>query len=511
MTASGTEAESSRRSVLGLVIRLTSGALLSKILGLVREVGMALIVGTAAVADSFRVAITAVLLPIAIFQNESVPAIIIPMQAEALQNGNAPRKLAALSIALVLLTALIMVGMLYTSRWLLDFMVVGFSRSEKALTLDFIHIMAFGMPASVLLNCLAAGEIAIGRTRVTNARAATINVSILAALVIIAAGGSYILLGWFFAAAFNVLGMFYSILLWREGHLTFKGLAAAEIVHTAGTFFRRLIPFFPMPFAEQANVWVERMVASRLMTGSVASLDYARTLTESFFLLISQPIGLAVLSSRNSNISEQEQALFLTRHVLAVALPVCAFLFAFSDEIVRVLFQRGAFNDTSVLLTSQAVRGISLGLWASTLGWILLRLLYRIGRSAKAAVVLILSYSVNIGYNFAMGWLGNDMLSSTFGIGLGETLRSHVLLLGVLLFLPGSRILLTPIALAFIPTLAMALMGQLIVTFVPWPWARILIGGFTLTIIILAGALLLVRPTIFSLIAKLRRSMTIAK
>jgi putative peptidoglycan lipid II flippase len=497
--------------VLGLVIRLTSGALLSKVLGLVREVGMALIIGTAAVADSFRVAITAVLLPIAIFQNESVPAIIIPMQAEALQRGDAPRKLAALSIALVLLTAMIVVAMLYGSNLMLDLMVSGFSPDQKALTLDFVHIMAFAMPASVLLNCLSAGEIAIGLTRVTNARAATINVSILLALVMIAAGGGYILLGWSFAFAFNALGVWYGALLLREGHLSFHGLTAGEVVRTAKTFFARLAPFFPMPFAEQTNIWVERLAASRLATGSVASLDYARTLTESFFLLISQPIGLAVLSDTNRSTSAQDQAMFLTRHVLAIALPVCAFLLVFSDEIVRVLFQRGAFDETSVHLTSQAIRGISLGLWASTLGWILLRLLYRTGRSAMAAVVLILSYSVNIGYNLAIGWIGNDTLTSTFGIGIGEALRSYMLLLGVLAFLPGGSMLLRPIALAFVPTIVMALAGQFIETAVQWPLARLFVGGMVLILVVLLSGWLLVRPTMVTLLAKWKPSTAAAE
>jgi putative peptidoglycan lipid II flippase len=75
------------------------------------------------------------------------------------------------------------------------------------------------------------------------------------------------------------------------------GLRANTVIAAGVEFARRLRPLIALPIAEQANIWIERTLASRLVTGSVASLDYARTLTESALLLISQPVGYAVLSS----------------------------------------------------------------------------------------------------------------------------------------------------------------------------------------------------------------------
>ena len=99
-----------------------------------------------------------------------------------------------------------------------------------------------------------------------------------------------------------------------------------------------------LPLAEQGNVWVERSDASRLTTGAVASLDYARTLTESALLLISQPVGLAVLSSHPPK-DARAQIEAIARPVLAVALPASAFLLVFAPDIVRLVFFRGAFGD----------------------------------------------------------------------------------------------------------------------------------------------------------------------
>ena len=69
----------SRQSSGRFVAKLISGALASKLLGFGREIAMAHVLGATLVADGFRGAITAVFLPIAFLQNETVPAVMIPI------------------------------------------------------------------------------------------------------------------------------------------------------------------------------------------------------------------------------------------------------------------------------------------------------------------------------------------------------------------------------------------------------------------------------------------------
>ncbi len=92
-------------------------------------------------------------------------------------------------------------------------------------------------------------------------------------------------------------------------------------------------------------------------------MDYARTLTDSAYLLLSQPIGLSVLSHGAVDKME-EQAQSLTRFVVILMMPASAFMFVFAPDIIRLIFQRGAFNEHGVALSSAALSGISLGLWA---------------------------------------------------------------------------------------------------------------------------------------------------
>ena len=150
---------------------LMGGALLGKVLGFVREILIAQVLGASLVADSFRGALTAVLLPLILLQNEGVPAILIPLHKNWGLQGRAVPRFTALSMALTLLaTAIMLVSQVLAPTWV-DVLVGGYSRDGQALTLAFFRIMALAMPASVLLNCLAAAEISSGRSRLTSLRA----------------------------------------------------------------------------------------------------------------------------------------------------------------------------------------------------------------------------------------------------------------------------------------------------------------------------------------------------
>lgn len=481
---------------------LISGALASKVLGFGREVLMAQVLGASLVADGFRGAITAVMLPLAFLQNETVPAVMIPMHRDALKGGDAPQRLAALTIALTAVAFGLMVIIQILGEWWIQAFVGGFTPAGRNLTLDFVRIMALGMPASAMLNVLAAGEIALGRTRLTNIRASILNVAVLMGIALLGASGNVHTLAWSFAIAFNVLGAWGFCTLWREGILNFNGVTTASVLATGREFLHRMRPLLALPMAEQGNVWVERLLASRLATGAVASVDYARTLTESALLIISQPIGLAVLSSHPPK-DPRAQVEAIVRPVLALALPASMFLVMFAPEIVRLVFFRGAFNEHAVVLTSGALQGIAFGLWAATLGWILIRILNSTGRNFAAAIIIVTAYATNIAINLSTSSLQGAGDSGIFLLGLGEAARGIVLLVGVIIALEARRKLLFLIVLALFPAALMALLGWQIHQEFSGTVSRLLMGGVAYLVCI-AFALILLMPTACA--AALRRA-----
>jgi putative peptidoglycan lipid II flippase len=61
--------------------------------------------------------------------------------------------------------------------------------------------------------------------------------------------------------------------------------------------------------------------------------------------------------------------------LVVLGLTVSFFLFFYSKEIITILFHRGAFNEDSVNITSEYLRGMCFGLWAQVIGYIFLKAL----------------------------------------------------------------------------------------------------------------------------------------
>ena len=471
-------------SVSGLTARLMGGALLGKALGFVRELMMAHVLGASLIADGFRGALTGVMLPLILLQNDCVPALLIPLHKTWGAEGRSVPRFTALTIALTLVATGIMAVLEgFASRWV-DIIVGGFSQDGHDLTLMFIRIMALGMPASVLMNCLAAAEISQGRSRIASIRSAVQNLAVIAGIQLMVWTGRLDLMAWSFALAFNGLAAWGTFTLARDGTLSTAGVGWRDVGSTTLEFLRRLRPLVVQPMAEQGQVWLERVMASALVTGTLASLDYARTLTDSAILLVSQPVGLAVLSA-GERPDTRAQMDGLARPLLAVAVPASLFLFSFAPDVVQMVFGRGQFDAHAVMLTSQILRGISVGLWAATLGWVLLRILNSAGRNGLAAVILAAAFASNAAANVLLvPWL------ASLGLGLSEAVRGIVLLAGTTIALRCGTRLLRVLALLIPAMVLQAAMGGAIARLDP-SLLRLALGGVIMVLAMLMNGCIL--------------------
>ncbi len=473
---------SSRR----LVILLMLGAIFSKMLGLLREVGMAHMFGTTLTADAFRAALTGVFLPLAILQNETVPAVLIPMYRDWRERARIAQRFTALAITVTLLGAIIMAGVAWASSYWVMALVGGFTAEARELTRVFIMILALGMPASVLLNILSAAEIALGRSRLATIRASMLNISMILGLAVVFLTGSVLALPIAFVVAFNGLALWGVITLRREGILSFEDLRWSDVGEVQKEFWRRIRPLLAMPIAEQANIWIERLTASRLGIGAVSAIDYARTITESAVLFISQPLGLALLALP-ADPKPRERVEKLSRPLLACGLPICVWLAIFGPEVTAFLFSRGAFNQTAVELTGQALRGISIGLWATTLGWVLLRMLNSAGQNRQATVILLAGFVVNMTSNLILAEVPAAKAYGPFIIGAGESLRGFVLLFGSAMVLGCGRLVLRLTVLAMPMTLVMLGLGLWIDQAIDSLLLKLFLSGFVCLVSIIIG------------------------
>ena len=118
-----------------------------------------------------------------------------------------------------------------------------------------------------------------------------------------------------------------------------------------------------------------------------------------------------------------------------------------------------ARQDTWKLLMAGEMQGISCGLWAATLGWILIRIINGAGRNFVAAIIIVAAYLSNIGINLLTSYIPHSAQSGTLLLGLGEAVRGIVLLAGVMMVLKSRKKLLYWLFLASIPAFLMVLLG----------------------------------------------------
>ncbi len=408
-----------RRRLGGGVGRLlVLGALLGKATGFLREVIMARLIGVSPIADAFRGALTASWIPIAPLQGDTVPAVLVPLHREWVREGKAARNFTALTAALVMLTVALTAMMILFAGWWTGLVVTGFDAETLALTRRFAMVMALAMPASVLFNCLVSVELSLGQARLATMRAMTQNLAVICGLVALAVTGQPILIAWAFTLAMNAVAGFGLVMLSREGALDLRGLRLPAMEATLRLFLRRLRPMLLQPVSEQGQLWVERVLASAT-AGAVASMEYARTMSDSALFVISQPLGLSVLAGSG----ERGRVAAMAGPLIALGVPASLYLAIYAPDLVTVVFARGAFTAEGVRLTGDALRGIASGLWASTFGWILVRQLNNERRNGRAAVFVATAYAANIAWNLLVGYRLGPL-----GFGLGEGLRGIVLL-----------------------------------------------------------------------------------
>lgn len=113
----------------------------------------------------------------------------------------------------------------------------------------------------------------------------------------------------------------------------------------------------------------DRLIASRLVEGSLSALSYSgnvHSLVNVFFIVSVVNVVYSELNSyskTNENFKKQIQELinFAFRLFAIVLLPLSLFMYLYANKIVSVIFERGNFNEYSVILTGEVFKMYVLG------------------------------------------------------------------------------------------------------------------------------------------------------
>jgi putative peptidoglycan lipid II flippase len=156
--------------------------------------------------------------------------------------------------------------------------------------------------------------------------------------------------------------------------------------------------------ATQINLLVNTVLATSSAVGATSWLNYA-------FRLFQLPVGILSVSIGNSNLvhfsaawkkGDKEEAMssLASSYYLSFlsVLPAMALLYTLSDEVVRLVFERGRFSADSTLMTAVALRMYVIGLPLYSLYKIWVPTFYAIDRQRVPVLSSLFSIGVNIAF-----------------------------------------------------------------------------------------------------------------
>lgn len=394
--------------------------LLSRIVGMVREILMARYLGAGFAADAFLVAFRLPNLFRSLFAEGAFSAAFVPLVSQQLgkeseKEGLAravkltEQALAVLFPVLLVFTIVIMV-MATPIVWA---MTGGFEdRSVEKLELTVqLTRLAFPYLMLISLASLLGGLLnALGRFWVYAAAPVLLNLTFIAGFLFFRSANP-VETATTQAVAIAIAGILQFLWMawdcWRIGVL--PRLTLPKMTPEVRTLLRRIGPAAIGAGATQINLLVSTMIAARnLPQGSVSYLYYADRLNQLALGMIGVGMGIALLPTMGRLIGagNSEAAIHQQNRgiefVLLFGLPASVALIASADAIVAALFQHGEFTQMDRIACAAALRAFSTGLVAYMLVKVLTPGFHARGDTRTPMNIALVAIGINLAGNLLL-------------------------------------------------------------------------------------------------------------
>ncbi len=412
----------------GIVAALS---VISKFLGFAREASLAAVFGATYATDAYLMGQT---IPVAIFSavSAALGSTFIPVFSQVRQahGRDAAHKMVSSVINATLLLALVFIAVgEFFAGPLTRLVAPGFQGEVYALTVSMTRIM-FPMILFQALSGLLTGMLqADDNFAVPAMTSLAYNITII---------GSIIFLGPKFGiravGAGTVVAIAVQVVL-KLPAIARTGYRWSPILNLNDPGLRRMGaligPVLLATFAGQASTLVNRMLVSGLAEGSLAALNYATRLMG----LVPGVVGTSIITVMYPTLSRLSAADDWSRYSKAfsesikiisfVLVPAAVGMAVLRVPMVRIVFERGAFDSEATQATAWALLFLSPAVALFTLRDMTSRAFYALQDTTSPMMVSIFSAGINIVLNLvlvgplAQGGLAlANTLSSAFGAGV---------------------------------------------------------------------------------------------
>lgn len=419
------------QSVASSAGKVSLATAISRILGLVREQVQAYFFGAGMMTDAFVAAFRIPNLLRDLFAEGALSSAFVPVFKEKIVNRGKEEafRLANLTISNLVLVVggTVALGIIFTPA-LIFISAKGFydDPAKFALTVNLTRIM-FVFLLMVSVSAVQMGILnSCGRFGVPALAPTLFNAGMILAPVLLY---SYFEVPIYTMAIGVLLGGLGQILfqvpsLRKVGYrfkfqADFKDEGIAKINHLISPMILGLS-------ASRINILVSTLLASLLAEGAMSYLNYAYRLMHFPLGVFGVALGTAALPRVSEQVASRREDLLVNTFHEAVCLssflvvPSAVYLAGFGNDLVRLIYERGAFDAAATTNTAQALLFYSFGLVGFAGVRVAAPVFYALGDARRPMIYSLVSVGINIVLNFALiplwGFAGLAAATSASGL-----------------------------------------------------------------------------------------------
>ena len=382
------------------VFIVMAGTLLSKVLGLIREVLLAQKYGTGYISDSFILSL-------------NIPTVIISAVATAILTNYIPlfskaekesEERAAkfngnlLVIFFIISTLLIILFMIFTKP-IVKIFAVGFDDEGLTYLINISRITIFCMYFIILAHIFKGYLEYKGKFLGTSLYGILMNVGMISG-IIFSSTEKYQILGLGVLLGY-ILAFIALFILSRKNKFTVK-----FNLNLKDDYLKELvvltIPILLNDVVWQINGIVDKSISSTIGEGYISAINYSHYIVD----MVTSVFATSVVTVFFPNVIKlfrekgikavKEKTNLILKLIVFVSIPCTILISTYSREIVRLLFYRGAFDENSLQITSVAVSVYALAIVFVSMKTILFKVFYALQDTKSPTKSAIISIILNI-------------------------------------------------------------------------------------------------------------------
>lgn len=385
------------RATFGLMV----ATIIAKILGFGRELVLAAGYGTSIYSDAY---VTAMNIPQVIFAiiGSTLATVLIPMYMEVHSEEGEEASLKFINNVsnLVIIACLVLsiLGFLFTKQ-IVNVFAIGYEGKALEVAINFTRITILGIIFTGLSYVMTSYLQIKNDFIMPGLSSIPKNVIIIVATLLSIKHGPYLMI-WG-----TLIGMI-SEFLFQLPYAIKQGYKYVPIIDIKDKYIKKMgwliTPVLIGVAVNQVNTLVDRTLASTLPVGTVSALNYSNKLTSFVIAIFITSIStviypiLAKLSHDNNKERFTASVIKSINCVIILILPITVGTIVLALPIVRVLFERGAFDARGTYLTALALAMYSIGMVAYGLRDVLGKIFYSLQDTKTPMVNGVIAMGMNM-------------------------------------------------------------------------------------------------------------------